>query len=821
MGAMTGDASTVAAVAPGRAPIVPRWEWRTFGPDLGDAERVLGAMTPERVADSDETYLLSLASDASVKVRDGRVDVKRLERTGDGGLELWRPALKASFPLAAADVATTLAALGAAVAPLARPAYTREQLRDEVLGPAPGLRAIGVRKHRAHYTIDGCMAELTELATDAGTTRTIAIESEDPELVRTAVRGLGLDGHPAMCVARGLKALVGFGTDRCAVIDVGTNSVKFHVAERQADGSWKRLADRAVMSRLGEGLAPGGDIGAEPLGRTAAAVAGMADEARRTGATELAAVGTAGLRSARNGRDVVAEIAKRTGVEVEVISGEEEARLAYHATAVAAGVGHGRVTVFDTGGGSSQFTFGAGGKVEERFSVDVGAVRLTERYGLDGTVPLEGLTAALEGIGAELSALDGRERPDALIGMGGAMTNLAAVHLALATYDPDAVQGHVLDRAEIERQIELYRSQPADERRSIVGLQPNRAEVILAGACIVRTVMDKLGADALRVSDRGLRHGVLLERFGTEEGTPPMATKPTQPARRAPRRKAPAASATSAETAKAAEPAAASGDGKADPTQATDTAPRLSDADLQEVMRLIKGADSVELKITVPASAQRATVQGLPIDPVEAQPRQVFFFDTPDLALNNAGVIVRARRIQGGKADTVVKLRPVVPDELPAELRKSSMFKTEVDVVPGGFVCSGSLKGTSTGEAVRDAVAGEKPLRKLFSKEQRAFYAAHAPEGLELDSLRPLGPTFILKGTFTPKEMGRRFVVEVWLYPDGSRILELSTKAAPSEAFQVAAEARAYLIGLGIDLAGAQEPKTRAALEFYASELQA
>ena len=135
-------------------------------------------------------------------------------------------------------------------------------------------------------------------------------------------------------------------------------------------------------------------------------------------------------------------------------------------------------------------------------------------------MPLEGLAAALEGIGAELAALDDREPPDALIGMGGAITNLAAVHLAMDTYDPDAVQGHVLDKAEIERQIELYRSQGAEERRSIVGLQPSRAEVILAGACIVRTVMDKLGADALTVSDRGLRHGVLLERFGTEEGTP-------------------------------------------------------------------------------------------------------------------------------------------------------------------------------------------------------------------------------------------------------------------------------------------------------------
>ena len=103
--------------------------------------------------------------------------------------------------------------------------------------------------------------------------------------------------------------------------------------------------------------------------------------------------------------------------------------------------------------------------------------------------------------------------PDQLVAMGGAVTNITAVKHRLATYDPAVVQGTVLDRAEIDRQIELYRSQDADARRTIVGLQPKRAEVILAGACIVRTVMEKLGKDSLTVSDRGLRHGVLAERF--------------------------------------------------------------------------------------------------------------------------------------------------------------------------------------------------------------------------------------------------------------------------------------------------------------------
>src|SRR3954447_965545 len=179
-----------------------------------------------------------------------------------------------------------------------------------------------------------------------------------------------------------------------------------------------------------------------------------------------------------------------------------------------------------------------------------------------------------------------------------------------------------------------------------------------------------------------------------------------------------------------------------------DVPTRLTDTQLAQAMGLVKDADSVELKVTVPASAHRATIQGLPIDPVEAQPRQVFFFDTPDLALNNAGLVVRARRIQGGRADTVIKLRPVVPAELPAELRKLAAFNVEVDMLPGGFVCSASLKGRSTGQAVRDVVAGDAPLKDLFSTRQRSFFREHAPEGLGLSDLVPLGPTFILKGVF-------------------------------------------------------------------------
>jgi hypothetical protein len=253
---------------------------------------------------------------------------------------------------------------------------------------------------------------------------------------------------------------------------------------------------------------------------------------------------------------------------------------------------------------------------------------------------------------------------------------------------------------------------------------------------------------------------------------------------------------------------------------------RLTDSQLREMMRLIKGAHSVELKLTVPASHHRATIQGLPGDPVEAQPRQIYFFDTPDLQLYRAGVVVRARRIAGGKGDTVVKLRPVDPEEIPTDLKNDPSFNIEVDALPGGFVCSASFKGRSTGEAIRAVVSDRKKLSKIFSKPQRAFYRLHAPMGIELDALVPLGPTFILKGKFGTRmgldgETSRAMVAEMWLYPDGSRLLELSTKCLPGEALTVAAEARAYLIEKGVPTYGAQETKTRIALEFYSKALTA
>ncbi len=248
---------------------------------------------------------------------------------------------------------------------------------------------------------------------------------------------------------------------------------------------------------------------------------------------------------------------------------------------------------------------------------------------------------------------------------------------------------------------------------------------------------------------------------------------------------------------------------------------RLVTDELIALLDLVRRADSIELKLTVPEGAYRSTAAALGLDPLDAQIRQVFFFDTPDLTVNLAGVVVRARRIQGRDSDSVVKLRPVEPDDLPDELRHSPNFVVEVDAMPGGYVCSGSLKGNLPPTAVRRAVAGETPLRKLFSKEQRAFFAAHAPDGITIDDLSVLGPIFVLKLKVKPETFSRPIVAEMWIYPDGSRILELSTKCLPGEGLEVGREVRAFLEGKGIAVTEDQQTKTKTALEFFSSELQA
>jgi hypothetical protein len=245
----------------------------------------------------------------------------------------------------------------------------------------------------------------------------------------------------------------------------------------------------------------------------------------------------------------------------------------------------------------------------------------------------------------------------------------------------------------------------------------------------------------------------------------------------------------------------------------------LSPEDTKKLLYLVRNAKSIEVKASVPMEQHQESALSIGLDAVEAQPRHAYFFDTADQALNRAGVIVRARRRPGGRADTVVKLRPVDPALIDAELKRSDAFKVEVDAMPGGvFVCSASYKGVATGQEVLDVAQGRTPLRKLFSKEQLAFYDAHAPAGLDMNSLLALGPILLLKLKHRPKGYKRGFTAELWLWKDGKHILELSTQCEPAEAFQVGVEFKTFLLDHGIDLGAAQETKTKTAMQKFRAE---
>ena len=248
---------------------------------------------------------------------------------------------------------------------------------------------------------------------------------------------------------------------------------------------------------------------------------------------------------------------------------------------------------------------------------------------------------------------------------------------------------------------------------------------------------------------------------------------------------------------------------------ATDASSTLFTPELEGLIALVRDADSVELKLTVPDEDRQSAAAALGIDPLAARLRQIYFFDTPELALDSAGLVVRARRTQGAPDDTVVKLRPVVPAELPARLRAREEFVVEVDTMPGSYVCSGSFKGRAK-QDVRDTLATGAALSRLFTKRQRGFFDKHAPEGIELDDLAVLGPVHALKLKLLAEGLSHKLAVELWLYPDGSRILELSTKCAPRDLFDVVTEAREFLTARDIELSGEQATKTRKALRYFA-----
>ena len=264
------------------ADVVPRWEWRTFAHTVSQADTIFDAMTPVSVEDSDDLYLLTLDGD-NVKIRDQLMDIKVLREVDSAGLQCWEPILKVPFPLDVEAAQIVFAGLRRPLPEIPPDGLSLDALMAATqVGATDGPRAVSMRKRRARYTVGGCQAERSTLESGGHQKTSIAVESTDPAAVAAAVAELGLGDYVNVDVPTGLRLLIDQVPERYAVIDAGTNSIKFHVAELDAigRGPWRTVVDRAVVTRLGEGLEATGEIGAKPLERTARVISEMADEAR-------------------------------------------------------------------------------------------------------------------------------------------------------------------------------------------------------------------------------------------------------------------------------------------------------------------------------------------------------------------------------------------------------------------------------------------------------------------------------------------------------------------------------------------------------------
>jgi exopolyphosphatase / guanosine-5'-triphosphate,3'-diphosphate pyrophosphatase len=306
---------------------------------------------------------------------------------------------------------------------------------------------------------------------------------------------------------------------RLATVDLGSNTVRLLVVEVPPSGSWRVLAEDQRVTRLGEGLAGSGLLASAPMARTASVVAEYVRRATELGALDLRIVATSALRDADNGRQFAAALERATGARVEIVSGEDEARLTVRGVLAGLAGGEDRLLAFDIGGGSTEFILAEHGQVASAVSLTLGVVALAERYPFPARMDADRY-ARME---AEIRTRLLRELPPAIAGAGvtelvgtaGTVTTLAALDLDLARYDAARVQGHRMSRRVIEQLRDRLGALDLAGRAALPCLEPGRADLILPGVAIVLAALEVIAAGALVVSDWGLREGIMAEAVGT------------------------------------------------------------------------------------------------------------------------------------------------------------------------------------------------------------------------------------------------------------------------------------------------------------------
>ncbi|OHV31350.1 MULTISPECIES: CYTH domain-containing protein [Pseudofrankia] len=242
---------------------------------------------------------------------------------------------------------------------------------------------------------------------------------------------------------------------------------------------------------------------------------------------------------------------------------------------------------------------------------------------------------------------------------------------------------------------------------------------------------------------------------------------------------------------------------------------RLPERELDRLVELARKTDRVELKLIVPETAHEAVRESLRISFRNARRQRVYYFDTPDRMLFRCGVITRVRRMPDRHDDAVVKLRPVDPAAISPALRRSKRFTVEIDGMPGSYLCSAALKSHLLPGHVEQVARGKLPLHRLLTKPQLRLLTAHLPNGVRLGELVAHGPVDARRRTLVVPGDSRRLLVERWTFPDGSQLLELSTRCRPEEVLHAAARTATVLRDHGIDLTGPQQTKTATALAYF------
>ena len=310
---------------------------------------------------------------------------------------------------------------------------------------------------------------------------------------------------------------------RLAAVDIGTNSIRLVVAEVQSDGSYRVLDQDREMTRLGRGLYDRGRIGDEPMEQSLQTLGRMKAIAEGFNARELRAIATSAVREAANGRDFVREAWRRCGVRVEVVPPEEEARLAFRSVSRHYDLSDRLTAIVDIGGGSAEVILAAGGVIDQVVSLPLGAVRLTERYCKSDPLRSKHWKALRRGIDATIKEMMGKPpfAAEVMIGSGGTFTNLAEMAQLERDGKVAHARDHAISRAEVVRLLDRLRETPLEVRRQIPGLNPQRADIIIAGVAAVARLMRRLGTQRVLVNDRGIRDGVLLSMIDDLFGTTP------------------------------------------------------------------------------------------------------------------------------------------------------------------------------------------------------------------------------------------------------------------------------------------------------------